>query len=82
MVLEAIDRLINARKVVNSEIGIVFMVLELVLASGVLFQSFVVKKTGSIAVVADSLHYRVDILVNIGRHRKPICRVFWHSSLR
>ena len=42
------------------------MVLELVLTGGlVLFQSFVVNKTGSIAVVAESLHYRWNILVNI-----------------
>ena len=50
----------------NSEIGIVVMVLELVLTGGlVLFQSFVVNKTGSIAVVAGSLHYRWNILVSI-----------------
>ena len=66
LILEAIERLINPREVVNCEIGIVVMVLALVLTGGlVLFQSFVVKKTGSIAVEADSLHYRVDILVNI-----------------
>jgi ferrous-iron efflux pump FieF len=29
------------------------------------FQSYVVKKTGSIAISADSLHYRADILVNV-----------------
>jgi ferrous-iron efflux pump FieF len=32
----------------------------------VMFQKFVVKRTGSIAISADSLHYRSDILVNVG----------------
>ncbi|MAI10868.1 MAG: divalent metal cation transporter FieF [Rhodospirillaceae bacterium TMED167] len=66
LILEAIDRFINPREVVNSEIGIAVMVLALVLTGGlVLLQSYVVKKTGSIAIAADSLHYRVDILVNV-----------------
>ncbi|MDG2033565.1 MAG: cation diffusion facilitator family transporter, partial [Rhodospirillales bacterium] len=66
LILEAIDRFINPREVVNSEIGIAVMVLALVLTGGlVLFQSYVVKKTGSIAIAADALHYRVDILVNV-----------------
>ena len=66
LILEAVDRFINPRAVANGEIGIIVMVVALVLTIGlVMFQSHVVKETGSVAIEADSLHYRVDILVNV-----------------
>ena len=66
LILEAIDRFINPREVVNTEIGIAVMVVAITLTGGlVLLQSYVVEKTGSIAIAADSLHYRVDIFVNL-----------------
>lgn len=65
LVLEAIDRLINPRLVVNAELGIGVMVFAILLTSLlVIFQAYVVRKTGSLAITADSFHYRVDILVN------------------
>ena len=77
LALEAIDRLINPRGAVNSEIGIVVMVVALVLTGGlVLFKSFVVKKTRSIEAVAGSLHYGVDIILNLA----VIVRLFVASS--
>ena len=30
----------------------------------VIFQKYVVRRTGSVAIAADSLHYQADILVN------------------
>jgi ferrous-iron efflux pump FieF len=30
------------------------------------FQRYVVKKTGSVAIQADSMHYKMDVLVNLG----------------
>ena len=65
LILEAVDRLINPRIVVNGELGIVVMVFAIVLTSLlVIFQAYVVRKTDSLAITADSFHYRVDILVN------------------
>ncbi len=65
LLLESADRLINPMPVENGAVGIAVMVLAIVLTLGlVLFQRYVVKKTNSVAIAADSLHYRVDILVN------------------
>lgn len=65
LLLESVDRLINPMPVENGDVGIAVMVLAMVLTIGlVLFQRYVVKKTKSVAIAADSLHYRVDILVN------------------
>lgn len=65
LLLESADRLINPRPVENGAVGIVVMILAMVLTLGlVLFQRYVVRKTNSVAIAADSLHYRVDILVN------------------
>lgn len=65
LLLEAIKRFIEPRPIENGETGIAVMVLALVLTGAlVLFQTYVVRKTGSLAISADSLHYRVDILVN------------------
>ena len=65
VMLEAIDRLINPRAVINGEVGIWVMVFAIALTTLlVLFQAFVVRKTGSLAIRADSFHYRIDILVN------------------
>jgi len=65
LLLESADRLINPMPVENGAIGIAVMILAMVLTLGlVLFQRYVVKKTNSVAIAADSLHYRVDILVN------------------
>ena len=66
VMLEAIDRLFNPRAIDNGEFGIGVMVFAILLTSIlVLFQAYVVRKTGSIAIQADSFHYRVDVLVNI-----------------
>ena len=67
LVAEAVQRLIEPRAIVRDEIGIAVMVLSLVLTLGlVLFQRQVIKRTKSIAIAADSMHYRADILANLG----------------
>jgi ferrous-iron efflux pump FieF len=63
---EASQRLIHPKPIINSTAGIGVMVLSIILTLGlVLFQRFVIKRTGSIAIVSDSLHYRADLLVNL-----------------
>ena len=67
LVAEAGQRLFEPHPIVRSEVGIAVMVLSLVLTTAlVLFQRHVVKRTQSIAITADSVHYRGDILANLG----------------
>ena len=67
LLIEAGQRLAQPRAVMNGEIGYAVMVFSIVLTIGlVAFQRYVVKKSGSIAIDADSLHYKTDVLINLG----------------
>ncbi|MEE8189209.1 MAG: cation diffusion facilitator family transporter [Kiloniellales bacterium] len=65
LIIEASQRFIEPRAVLNSDVGIGVMVFA-ILATFALtrFQAYVVRKTGSMAIKADSLHYLGDLLVN------------------
>ncbi|MHA1598622.1 MAG: cation diffusion facilitator family transporter [Alphaproteobacteria bacterium] len=66
LLLEAGERLFNPREVVNADIGYAVMAVSVVVTLAlVAFQQHVVKKTGSIAIGADSMHYKMDVLVNL-----------------
>ncbi len=63
--LQAGERLINPKPVSESLIGIVVMGISITLTLGlVLYQKMVIRRTGSVAISADSLHYQGDLLVN------------------
>lgn len=65
LVMEVYDHFIHPRPVGNPGIGIGVMVASIVITGGlILFQRHVVKRTGSIAISADSAHYSSDFLVN------------------
>ena len=65
LLIEAGNRFLNPKEVHNTEIGYAVMVFAIILTVGlVLFQKYVVRKTGSVAISADSLHYQTDILIN------------------
>jgi len=67
LLLQAGERMINPRPIGNLETGVGVMAFAIMLTLGlVLFQRYVVKKTGSVAISADSLHYQSDLLVNVG----------------
>ncbi len=67
LLLQGAERLVNPRTVSNLETGVGVMGFAVVLTLGlVIFQRYVAKKTGSVAIAADSLHYQSDLLVNIG----------------
>ena len=67
LVIEAGERLFNPQAIENTVIGYGVMVLAIVLTTALVgFQRHVIAETGSIAITADSLHYRMDILVNAG----------------
>ncbi len=66
LLFEAGSRLFRPNPIEDSTIGIAVMVLSIVLTLGlVLFQHFVVRRTGSMAIGADALHYRSDLLMNV-----------------
>ncbi len=65
LVIAAGQRLFDPRPVLHGEIGIAVMVVAIVVTFALTrFQAHVVRKTGSFAIKADSLHYVGDILVN------------------
>jgi ferrous-iron efflux pump FieF len=67
LVAEAGQRLFDPRPIARDEVGIAVMVLSLALTIAlVLFQRYVVRRTHSVAIFADSVHYRADILANLG----------------
>ncbi len=67
LIINGISRLANAQQVTHAALGVWVMLFSLVLTIGlVMFQSYVIKRTASVAIRADQLHYRSDILLNVG----------------
>ena len=67
IVKESIQRLSDPQPIENSEIGIMVMIFSIILTIiFVSYQNFVIKKTNSLAISGDSLHYKSDILINLG----------------
>lgn len=65
LAFQAGERLLHPKAISNSTVGIAVMVGSIVLTFLlVLYQRFVVRRTGSVAIAADSMHYRADLLVN------------------
>ena len=66
LVFESINRLINPVTISHGHIGIAVMLVSLVLTLLlVLYQKHVVRRTQSMAIKADSLHYASDIVLNL-----------------
>ncbi len=65
LLFEVGGRLLHPRTIERPEVGIAVILVTIVLTlSLVIFQRWVVARTGSIAITADSLHYRGDLLMN------------------
>ncbi|MGB8274271.1 MAG: cation diffusion facilitator family transporter [Alphaproteobacteria bacterium] len=65
LVFQVAERLIEPRPVGNGAVGIAVMVFSiLATVTLVTFQRYVVRRTRSVAISADSLHYVSDVLVN------------------
>lgn len=65
LVIEAGQRLFAPKPIVQAELGIAVMVFSIIVTLGlVAFQRHVVKVTKSVAISADELHYRSDLLLN------------------
>lgn len=65
LTLQAGERLFNPKPIAASEVGIVVMVISIAATLClVAFQVYVLKKSDSVAIKADSLHYKGDLLAN------------------
>lgn len=66
LLAEAVRRLLWPVPVANPPAGIAVMIFSIALTIGlVLYQQHVVRRTGSIAITADELHYRSDLVLNL-----------------
>jgi len=66
LLLQAGERLYNPSPIANSAVGYGVMVFSIIATGAlVVFQKYVVKRTGSTAIAADSMHYTMDVLVNV-----------------
>jgi len=66
LLLESVDRIAAPEVVSHSQLVMGISVFAIFLSLGlVLFQSYVVRQTGSLAVAGDHLHYKGDLLLNL-----------------
>ncbi|MFP6759976.1 MAG: cation diffusion facilitator family transporter [Alphaproteobacteria bacterium] len=78
VVFHATTRLFQPVPVAATDIGITVMAGSIILTLGlVIFQRFVVRRTNSVAISADSLHYRGDLLINLAVIASLIAASFW-----
>ena len=67
LLVQAGERLLRPRPLDHPEIGIAVMVFSIVVTVAlVVFQKYVMRRTSSVAISADSLHYETDVLANAG----------------
>ena len=63
---EAIRRLLAPAPIAQGGMAIAVLVIAILLTVALIgFQHYVVRRTGSVAISADSLHYRADLLTNL-----------------
>lgn len=67
LLFEAVNRLVRPRPIENELVGLAVMGLSIALTFVlVVYQRWVIARTRSIAISANSLHYKTDLLVNLG----------------
>ncbi|MBL4940174.1 MAG: cation diffusion facilitator family transporter [Colwellia sp.] len=67
LIFNGVERVMNPRIIVHSDIAIGVTIVAIVLTLAlVVFQKFVIKRTGSIVINADALHYQSDLFLNLG----------------
>jgi ferrous-iron efflux pump FieF len=65
LAIEAMQRIFNPTPIENSDVGIAVMVLSIVVTVVLLrYQRRVIARTQSLAISADELHYRSDLILN------------------
>lgn len=67
LVFHGIMRIMHPQKIENIDVGMVVTVIAMIMTIGVvILQTYVARKTNSVAIKADRLHYASDILLNTG----------------
>lgn len=67
LLIEAMQRLIEPAPTTHTEVGLAVMALSIVATLGlVAFQTYVVRRSDSVAIKADSVHYKADLMANLG----------------
>ncbi|MBL4775701.1 MAG: cation diffusion facilitator family transporter [Mariprofundus sp.] len=67
LVLEAFSHLLQPQKIASLDVGVAVMVISIIATTGLLmFQKHVINITNSTAIKADHMHYKTDLLVNVG----------------
>lgn len=67
LIFSGVERVINPQVIVKSEVAIWVTVIAIALTLVlVAFQRYVIKRTGSIIISGDALHYQSDLLLNVG----------------
>lgn len=67
LLIESLRRFVEPQPVKDATLGITVMVGSIVLTGLlVLFQKYVIARTKSVAIAADHLHYKGDLLMNLG----------------
>jgi ferrous-iron efflux pump FieF len=65
LIVESANRLTKSQPVENTDVGIAVMVLSIVVSFAlVAYQRYVIRRTRSVAIKADSLHYLSDLIIN------------------
>jgi ferrous-iron efflux pump FieF len=66
LIYHCYDRIVDPRAVEQTTIGIAAIVISIILTLGLVrFQQTVIAKSGSLAIAADQLHYKSDLLMNL-----------------
>ena len=67
LLYEVVDKIINPTQIRQADLGIGIIVASIVLTVLlVIYQKYVTRMTGSVAIEADGMHYTGDILLNLG----------------
>ncbi len=67
LIFSGVSRLLNPQAIVQGEVAIWVTIISILLTLAlVAFQRYVIKRTGSIIISGDALHYQSDLLLNLG----------------
>jgi ferrous-iron efflux pump FieF len=67
LIFESIRRCITPMRLHDADIGISVMLLSIAMTGTlIVFQMYVIRRTRSVAIAADHLHYKGDLLMNLG----------------
>ena len=78
LIVQAVNRLIDPDPVQQSGSALIVMIVSIIMATGlVVYQRFVVARTGSVAIGADKVHYLGDVATNAGVIVALVLVRFW-----